>query len=246
MKRILLAASLLVSFPALAADEATPASPYTKDEDRAAYSIGYTTAKQLSQHVQTLNVDAFMAGFRDMYAKKTPALTEDEMRAALETFRQKLSAEAYAKAQREAEANKKKSQDFLATNAKKKAVKTTKSGLQYEVLKQTKGPKPKPSDTVKVHYEGKLIDGSVFDSSVARGEPASFRLDQVIPGWTEALQLMSVGSKYRVTLPPALGYGEQGAGPIPANAALIFEVELLGIEPPSASEAPAEPTKSAQ
>lgn len=242
MKRILLATALLASFPAMAADKAdkpakaaspaakSAAAPLARDEDKAAYSIGYFTGKANAQHLQSLNVDAYVAGFRDAYAGSTPAMTEDEMKATLEAFKQKLAAEAYARAQKEAEENKAKSAAYLAENGKKTGVSTTASGLQYEILSQGTGAKPKPSDTVKVHYQGTLTDGSVFDSSIQRGEPASFRLDQVIPGWTEALQLMNVGSKYRLTIPPELAYGDQGAGPIPANATLVFEVELLGIE----------------
>lgn len=241
MKRTLLAAALMVSLPALAADK-----PYSKDEDKAAYSIGYFTGKSNAQHLESLNVDAYVAGFRDAYAKKTPALTEEDMKATLEAFKQKLSAEAFAKAEKEASANKKKSADFLAENAKKVGVTTTASGLQYEVLTQGTGPKPKPTDMVKVHYQGTLVDGVIFDSSIARGEPASFQLNQVIPGWTEALQLMPVGSKYRITLPPELAYGEQGAGAtIPGNAALIFEVELLGIEKSGTDVQPAAEAKPA-
>ncbi|MCC2637226.1 MAG: FKBP-type peptidyl-prolyl cis-trans isomerase [Moraxellaceae bacterium] len=247
MKRILLATALLVSLPVMAADKADKAAKadksakpaaitLNKDDDKAAYSIGFFTGKANAQHLETLNVDAYVAGFRDAYSKQAPAMTEDEMKATLEAFKQKLSAEAYAKSQKEADENKAKSAAFLADNAKKPGVTATASGLQYEVITQGTGAKPKPTDTVKVHYQGTLLDGSVFDSSVQRGEPASFRLDQVIPGWTEALQLMPVGSKYRLTLPPELAYGDQGAGPIPANATLVFEVELLGIEKPEAAK----------
>lgn len=120
---------------------------------------------------------------------------------------------------------------FLAENAKRPEVKTTPSGLQYEVIEATLGQKPKATDTVRVHYEGKLVDGTVFDSSYQRGESISFGLNQVIKGWTEGLQLMSIGSKYRLYIPYQLGYGAQGAGgSIPPYAALIFTVELLGIE----------------
>ncbi|MDF2447379.1 MAG: FKBP-type peptidyl-prolyl cis-trans isomerase [Moraxellaceae bacterium] len=236
MKRTLLAATLLASLPVLAAEPGKAASPYAKEDDKAAYSIGYLSGKAHSQHIETLNLDAFVAGFRDAYAKKDAAIPEDEMRATLESFKQRMSAEAAAKAQKEAQVNKKKGSDFLAANAKKKGVKTTKSGVQYEVLTQGKGPKPKDTDVVKVHYSGTLIDGTVFDSSVARGEPATFQLNQVIPGWTEALQLMPVGSKYRIALPPEQGYGEMANGPIPANSVLVFEVELLGIEAPGSTE----------
>lgn len=239
MKRTLMAAALLVSLPVMAADKPAANAQYSKEEDKAAYSIGFLTGKSNVQHLETLNVDAYVAGFRDAYSKKQPVMTEDEMKAVLESFKQKLAAEAYAKAQKEAEENKGKAAAYLAANAKKDGVITTASGVQYEVLSQGTGAKPKPSDIVKVHYQGTLIDGSVFDSSIQRGEPAVFQLSQVIQGWTEALQLMPVGSKYRLTLPPELAYGDQGAGPIPANSVLIFEVELLNIEKPTADAKPA-------
>lgn len=242
MKRTLMAAALLVSLPVMAADKPA-ANPYNKEEDKAAYSIGFFTGKTNAQHLDTLNVDAYVAGFRDAYAKKNPVMTEEEMKTVLDSFKQKLAAAAYAKAQKEAEDNKGKAAAYLAENAKKAGVTTTTSGLQYEVLSQGKGAKPKPSDIVKVHYHGTLIDGSVFDSSIQRGEPAVFQLDQVIQGWTEALQLMPVGSKYRLTLPPELAYGDQGAGPIPANSVLIFEVELLSIEKPTSDKAAAPAAK---
>lgn len=235
MKRTLLAAALLASLPVLAADKAAGA-PYTTEDDKAAYGIGYITGKAHSQHIEKLNVDAYVAGFRDAYGKRPSALTEEEMKAAIDAFQQKVSAEAYAKARRAGEENQRKSAEFLAANAQKPGVTTLPSGVQYEVLTQGSGPRPKATDMVKVHYHGTFADGSVFDSSVQRGEPVTFRLDQVIPGWTEAVQLMPVGSKYRIVLPPEQAYGEQGAGPIPANAALAFEVELLGIE-----KAPDEP-----
>lgn len=121
---------------------------------------------------------------------------------------------------------------YLAKHKEKPGVKTTASGLQYEVLKEGTGPMPVATDMVTVHYEGKLLDGTVFDSSYKRGQPASFGLNQVIPGWTEGVQLMHTGSKYRFTIPPALGYGESGAGGvIPPNAVLTFDIELLGIQP---------------
>lgn len=235
MKRTLLAAALLASLPALAADKPA-ATPYATDDDKAAYGIGYFTGKSSVQHLEKLNVDAYVAGFRDAYARKQPAVSEEELKAALEAFRQKVSAESHAKAKKEADDNKKKADEFLATNAKKSGVTVTPSGLQYEVLTQGTGPKPKVIDVVKVHYTGTFPDGTVFDSSVQRGEPATFPVDQVIKGWTEALLLMPVGSKYRIAIPPELGYGDQPGGPIPANSALIFEVELLGIEAPAATE----------
>lgn len=249
MKRTLIAAALLASLPvfAAAADKKPAAKPaaasapaFASEEAKAAYSIGFLSGKSHAQHLTTLDVEAYVAGFREAYAKTAPRLSEDEMKTTLETFRTRLQAEALEKTAREANENKAKSAAFLASNAKKAGVTTTASGLQYEVLTQGTGTKPKATDMVKVHYHGTLIDGSVFDSSVDRGEPTTFQLDQVIPGWTEGLQLMNTGSKYRFTLPPELAYGEQGVGPIGANAVLMFDVELIGIEPPAAEPVAAE------
>jgi FKBP-type peptidyl-prolyl cis-trans isomerase len=135
--------------------------------------------------------------------------------------------------------SKKEGEDFLAANKSKEGVKTTASGLQYKVLKEGKGPKPKSTDTVKVHYRGTLLDGTEFDSSYKRGEPVEFPLDQVIKGWTEGLQLMPAGSKYQFWIPANLAYGEPGNRGIPPNSTLIFEVELLEIVPPGAANQPA-------
>lgn len=200
------------------------------DDSKAAYAIGFMTGKNSSEQVPTLDTKAFVAGFNDAYAKKPGAITEEEMKKALMAFEQKVRAqamEAHNKANAEAGA---KGTAYLAENAKKAGVKTTASGLQYEVITEGKGASPVATDMVKVHYEGKLLDGKVFDSSIQRGEPASFRLNQVIPGWTEGVQLMKVGSKYKLTIPPQLAYGPDGAGPIPPNSVLVFEVELLEIE----------------
>ena len=158
-----------------------------------------------------------MAQYLLQYGEKE--LNYDEFKQGIE-FVMKASTEA-----------KEAGEKFLAENAKREGVKTTASGLQYEVLEATLGQKPKATDSVKVHYEGTLIDGTVFDSSYRRGEPISFPLNGVIKGWTEGLQLMSVGSKYKLFIPYQLAYGERGAGgSIPPYAALIFTVELLGIE----------------
>lgn len=246
MKRTLIAAALLasLSLPAVAADKKAATPAFANEDAKAAYSVGFLSGKSHAQHLDKLDVESYVAGFRDAYAKKEPKLSEEEMKVTLEAFRNRLQMEAAEKANRAAAENKTKSAAYLAENAKKAGVTTTASGLQYEVLTQGTGAMPKASDMVKVHYHGTLIDGSVFDSSVQRGEPAVFQLDQVIPGWTEGLQLMKTGSKFRLTLPPELAYGEQGVGPIGANAVLVFEVELLDIEKPAgdapaAAEAPA-------
>lgn len=199
------------------------------DDQKAAYSIGYMTGKATESQVPKLDTKNFIAGFNDAFAKKPGAMKEEDMKAALMAFETRMRAEAMAKLKKDASEGVAKGAAFLAENAKKAGVKTTASGLQYEVITEGKGAKPVASSTVKVHYEGKLLDGTVFDSSIKRGEPISFPLAGVIPGWTEGLQLMTVGSKYRFTIPSSLAYGEQGAGPIPPNAVLVFEVELLDI-----------------
>lgn len=232
MNRHLRNGSLIVAISAALA-ACMPPTPSAKKpesvEERAAYSIGFMTGKSSSAQAPSLNVDQFAAGFRDAYAKKEAKITQDEMKAALMEFEKKMREEAMAKMQKESSEAQTKGAAFLAENGKKPGVTTTASGLQYEVIKQGTGAKPAATDTVKVHYEGKLLDGTVFDSSIQRGEPVSFPLNRVIPGWTEGVQLMPVGSKYKFVIPAKLAYGEQGAGPIPPNSVLQFEVELLEI-----------------
>ncbi len=178
----------------------------------------------MSSGVESLNYTDLAEGIKDVLEKQKPQISYQEAQQVLNTFFQELE-------QKVAGAAKAAGEKFLAENAKREGVKTTASGLQYEVLEATIGQKPKATDKVKVHYEGTLTDGTVFDSSYKRGEPITFGLNQVIAGWTEGLQLMSIGSKYKLYIPYQLGYGAQGAGgSIPPYAALIFTVELLGIE----------------
>jgi FKBP-type peptidyl-prolyl cis-trans isomerase len=150
-----------------------------------------------------------------------------------------LQKDVQAKAAERGEKAKKEGEDFLAANKSKEGVKTLPSGLQYKVMKEGKGPKPKPTDVVSTHYRGTLIDGTEFDSSYKRGEPTEFPVGQVIPGWTEALTNMNVGSKWQVFIPSGLAYGPGGQGPIPPNSTLVFEMELLAIKDPNAPSAPA-------
>lgn len=211
-----------------------PSSSSTKlatDDAKAAYSIGYMTAKSMSAQVPALDTKSYAAGFKDAYAKKDPAIKEEDMKTVLMAFEAKVRKEAEDKQKKDAAEAVTKGAAYLAENAKKAGVITTASGLQYQVIKEGTGAKPVATDTVKVHYEGKLVDGTVFDSSIKRGEPVSFPLNQVIAGWTEGVQLMTVGSKYKFVIPANLAYGEQGGGPIPANSVLTFEVELLEINP---------------
>lgn len=229
MKRQIMAAGLVVVAGAtLVACNKDGKKPETV-EQRAAYSVGYVSGKSSHTQAPNLDLDQFMAGFKDAYAKKEGLLTQDEMRAALAAYEETLKKEAEMARKKSAIEGASAGAAFMAENGKKAGVQTTASGLQYEVVTEGKGPKPKATDVVRVHYEGKLTDGTVFDSSRQRGEPIEFPLDKVIPGWTEGVQLMNVGSRYKFTIPSKLGYGEEGAGPIPPNAVLVFDVELLDI-----------------
>jgi FKBP-type peptidyl-prolyl cis-trans isomerase len=199
------------------------------------YMEGYRAGKQLFQQFEQLGIeldlDVLQEAFADATAGKEPSMTEEEMRDVAPQLQKLVEAKFTAKNKEERVKNKQEGDAFLAANKKKEGVKTLPSGLQYKVLKSGKGETPKKSDTVKAHYKGTLLDGSEFDSSYKRGTPASFPVSGVIKGWTEALQLMKVGDKWQLFIPPALAYGEVGRpGAIPPNATRLFEVELLGVE----------------
>lgn len=219
---------------------ATPAMAETQlktEEERLSYSLGLIMGQRLKADVENLNVDVMAQAIKDLYAGKDPQMTEAEVGQTMQAFQQKKILEQQEAQAKAAEANLKKGQDFLADNSKKEGVKTTESGLQYQVLTAGSGEKPAVTDQVQVHYEGKLIGGQVFDSSLQRGEPVIFTLNQVIRGWQEGLQLMSVGSKWKLFIPSDLAYGPGGAGgAIGPNETLIFEVELLDINPEVAEE----------
>jgi FKBP-type peptidyl-prolyl cis-trans isomerase len=201
-------------------------------KQRASYAIGLDIGGNLKRQEIDLDAKALAAGLADAFAGK-PQLTEAESKQVLNEFRTQMMAKMEAKEKGAGDKNTKDGEIFLAVNAKKEGVKTTTSGLQYRVIKagDGKGKSPKATDTVKVHYHGTLIDGSVFDSSVDRGEPISFPLNGVIPGWTEGLQLMKEGDKFQFVIPGKLAYGEQSPSPkIGPNSTLIFDVELLAVE----------------
>ncbi|MGB3726267.1 MAG: FKBP-type peptidyl-prolyl cis-trans isomerase [Glaciecola sp.] len=200
---------------------------YTTVEQQASYGIGYQMGEQLvSNPFDGLDIDTVMAGVQHGFSKTAPEVGNDELRVAFNEIHTRMQAakqEQFAGAVQEGA-------DYLEKNAQRDEVSTTESGLQYEVINEGSGEKPVPSSTVRVHYHGTLIDGTVFDSSYERGQPAEFPVGGVIKGWTEALQLMSVGEKWRIHVPHDLAYGEQGAGAaIGPYSTLVFDVELLEI-----------------
>lgn len=235
MKRIIVALLCVAALLPLAAEDTKPAassaSPAVAPSD-AAYALGMLMgANAASNGLADLDVASFAAGFKDGLTGSQTKMSQADAQAAVQAALQ-------AAHDRKLAANLAAGKAFLADNAKKAGVSVTASGLEYEVLTAGAGVKPTASDTVKVNYEGRLLSGKVFDSSYQRGEPAVFPLANIIPGWIEALQLMPVGSKYRVYLPSELAYGEQGAGDvIEPNSVLVFDIELIAIQPP---EAPAD------
>lgn len=191
--------------------------------DKLSYALGLSMGQNFKgSGVDKLNADDFADALRAVYGEGTPAMTYDEAKQVVQEYFTNLQAKA-------GEMNAKAGKEYLANNAKEEGVKVTESGLQYLVVKEGNGKKPGPNDVVTVHYTGRLIDGTVFDSSVERGEPATFAVGQVIPGWVEGLQLMSEGSAYRLFIPSELAYGEHGTGPIQPNSTLIFDMQLLKV-----------------
>ena len=199
--------------------------------DKPRYALGMSRGHNCKgTGIKTLNSADFAAGVASVYDGVKPEMTFDEAKRIVNEYFAKLEAEMQAEAAKQGEVNRKNGEAFLTENAKREGIKVTESGLQYEVLESGKGDSPKASDNVEVHYTGKLIDGTVFDSSVERGVPASFGVTQVIPGWVEALQLMHEGDKWRLYIPSDLAYGPNGAGGvIGPNMTLIFDVELLRV-----------------
>jgi FKBP-type peptidyl-prolyl cis-trans isomerase FklB len=229
MKKILLCGVFLFSSSSFAA---APVSTLSSEKEQVGYSFGYLLGKSNANALGDINIDSFMQGFKQGYLGSTPALSNEQMLAVLNQYKKATEAAELTAFQHEASNNQQLASNFLTQNAKKSDIHTTKSGLQYQIISQGKGKKPTKDSKVEVHYEGRLLDGTVFDSSIARDEPVTFTLSQVIKGWQEGLLLMNEGSTYRFFIPAKLAYGETGAGnAIPPNSALIFDLKLLHVLP---------------
>jgi FKBP-type peptidyl-prolyl cis-trans isomerase FklB len=231
----------------------TPAKPRTAtgaktpltlktDKDKVSYAIGVNIGKSMRKDTVDIDPAIFSRGMKDALAGGKLLLTDDEMKATLTKLQTELRAKQEEAMQKAGEINKKAGDDFLAQNKTKEGVVALPDGLQYKILKEGTGPKPAATDSVVCNYRGTLLDGTEFDSSYKRGQPATFPVSGVIKGWTEAVQLMPVGSKWQLFIPADLAYGNRGAGPdIGPNATLIFEVELLSVQNKAAAQAPDNP-----
>lgn len=230
MKKIgLIIAASTMSLSVFAATPITNKSPA---KEQFSYSYGYLMGRNNTDALTDLNLDIFYQGLQEGAQSKTARLTDEEMAKAINDYKKTLEAKQLVEFQKTGQLNTQAGTAFLTDNAKKSGVITTKSGLQYQVLKEGNGQKPKATSRVKVNYEGRLLDGTVFDSSIARNHPVEFQLSQVIAGWTEGLQTMKEGGKTRFFIPANLAYGEVGAGDtIGPNSTLIFDIELLQVLP---------------
>ncbi len=228
MKRLL--GSILIfaiaAMPAFAAEKVK----LKTTKEKLGYSVGYVTGMNMKQDGLDISAEQLSRGIRDGYLGKKGAMTEDEIKGALDEYQKVLAAKQAEAMKQLAEKNKKDGTAYLAENRKKEGVVTTSSGLQYKVVSPGTGKQPKETDTVKVHYRGTTLDGTEFDSSIRRGEPATFPVNGVIAGWKEVLQLMKEGAKWQVVIPSEIAYGERGAAQIIGpNQVLLFDVELIQI-----------------
>jgi FKBP-type peptidyl-prolyl cis-trans isomerase FklB len=221
--------AVLVTTPVVAAEK----QELKTQKDKLSYVVGLDMGNSLKKNMIDVNPEIVAQGIKDALSGEKPLMTEQEMKETIMALQKDLQAKQQEQAKALAEKNKKEGEAFLAENKKKQGVITMPSGLQYKILTVGKGKSPKATDTVTVNYKGTLIDGTEFDSSYKRGQPATFAVNGVITGWTEALQLMKEGSKWQMFIPSNLAYGERGAGgAIGPNAVLIFEVELISIKQP--------------
>jgi FKBP-type peptidyl-prolyl cis-trans isomerase FklB len=223
---------VVISFFIMACQGNTQEQAHIKSfKDSVSYGIGMNIARDLKHQSIDIDPDVLIQGMKDMMAGGKMQLTDDQVRSCMTSLQKDVMAKQEVKNKEAGEKNKKEGEVFLADNKMKEGVKVTPSGLQYKILKAGTGAKPTATQTVSVQYRGTLLDGTEFDSSIKRGQPAEFPVNGVIKGWTEALEMMPVGSKWQLFIPPDLAYGTQGAGTsIGPNAVLIFEVELLAIK----------------
>lgn len=231
MNRILRNLATILAVTAAAA--AAPAVAQTKletDKQKVSYMVGMDVARSLTPYKDDVDPAVVAEAIRELLSGAEPRMSDAEAEQIRRDFIARIQSRQQAEQEAAASRNLAEGQAFLRENRGRPGVKTTPTGLQYQVIEEGSGPRPGATSTVKVHYQGTLLDGTVFDSSIQRGEPAQFALSQVIPGWTEGLQLMTVGSKYRFWVPASLAYGERGTpGPIGPNQTLVFEVELIEI-----------------
>lgn len=231
LARAILVCTFMLPTTLWAEDKETKTVAFESFEEKLGYSMGLDVGNYFKGIDEEINFSALLQGLEDAFQGNESRLSAEEIAAVQKQFGEKMQAKQQEQLEQMKEDNLQLGAAYLAENKKKEGVVTTDSGLQYKLLEEGDGPKPKATDKVKVDYVGTLVDGTEFDSSIKRGEPAIFGVDQVIPGWSEALQLMEVGSKYQLVIPSELAYGERGAPPvIEPNAVLVFEVDLLGIE----------------
>lgn len=234
-----------------AADKASSNAPFNNKTDKISYSIGVDVGKSISKQGIEINPDIFAQGLKDAKDAKNVKMTDEQVRETLLALQTELVEKQKKEARDLAAKNLADGEKFLADNKKNKDVVTRPSGLEYRIIKEGSGASPKATDSVTTHYKGKLIDGKEFDSSYTRGEPVKFPVNGVIPGWTEALQLMKPGAKWELFIPAKLAYGENGLGQIIGpNSTLIFDIELISVEKPTAAKAnkasaKADPAKAA-
>jgi FKBP-type peptidyl-prolyl cis-trans isomerase FklB len=224
---------LLMFVVGCAAEEAKIVPELTLDtpKSRISYTIGVNIGQDFKTQKMDIDADALVMGLKDSMTGKELRLTDEDMASEIQAFQQEMQTKMAAEMEAMVTKNKAEGEAFLAENAKKEGVVVTESGLQYKILEPGEGDSPQATDIVTVHYRGTLIDGTQFDSSYDRGEPATFPVGGVIPGWTEALQLMKPGAKWQLVIPPELAYGERGAGQeIGPNSTLLFDVELVSVE----------------
>ncbi len=224
-------AALALSLLACSATAADTKMTLKDDKDKVSYSIGLNIGRSMKTEGLAINPDVLAAAMKDVFSGAKPQLTDEEVKTVMETFQKEMQSKQMKSREEGLAKNKGEGEKFLIDNKKKEGIKTTASGLQYKVLKDGTGKTPKATDTVKTHYRGTLLDGTEFDSSYKRGEPAEFPVNGVIKGWTEALQLMKEGAKWQLFIPSELAYGERGAGKdIGPNSTLIFDIELLSVK----------------